>query len=374
MGCIEKLSAVKSLFTLILLLLLMSYSGSAPAEEHNVTIISTKALCKEPGRYIGWPTITKTHNEKLYVVFSGDRDAHVCPWGKTQMVWSNDLGTNWRVPATINNTPLDDRDAGIIETKEGTFLVSWFTSLAFETYPEWYKHAQKVTPEIREKWLGSWVRRSVDGGETWEDPVRITGSTPHGPIQLRDGRILYVGKGSPNNQLSITVEESHDDGRSWKLIATIPIPSDESIAHYHEPHVVEMNDGKLIVMIRQHTPDYAECYLRQSESTDGGRTWSVAHKTPMWGFPPHIIQLKNGWLLVVYGRRFPPFGQRACISRDGGKTWDINNEIVLSNAINNDLGYPSSAQLSDGSIWTVYYQIDKPGETPCLMGTHWRIK
>ena len=34
---------------------------------------------------------------------------------------------------------------------------------------------------------------------------------------------------------------------------------------------------------------------------------------------------------------------------------------------------PASAQLEDGSILTVYYQIDKPGEPTCLMGTHWRL-
>ena len=91
--------------------------------------------------------------------------------------------------------------------------------------------------------------------------------------------------------------------------------------------------------------------------------------------------MKNGWLLAVYGRRIPPYGERACISRDGGKTWDVENEIELKGYPNivgmrkwdalRDLGYPSSVQLDDGSIWTVYYQLDKPGEKPCLMGTHW---
>jgi len=83
--------------------------------------------------------------------------------------------------------------------------------------------------------------------------------------------------------------------------------------------------------------------------------------------------LDNGWLLVVYGVRHKPYGARACISRDGGKTWDIEHEITLSPAMNGDLGYPASVQLDDGSILTLYYQMDKPGEKTCLMSTHWRL-
>lgn len=71
-------------------------------------------------------------------------------------------------------------------------------------------------------------------------------------------------------------------------------------------------------------------------------------------------------------------GERACISKDNGRTWLIDQEIILSNAVTQDpadLGYPCSAQMADGSIWTVYYQIAKEsdGEFPSLMATHWRI-
>ena len=84
--------------------------------------------------------------------------------------------------------------------------------------------------------------------------------------------------------------------------------------------------------------------------------------------------MDNGWLLSVYGVRREPYSQRACISKDGGKTWDIENEIILKHAMNSDLGYPASVQLDDGTILTIYYQIDKKGEKTCLMGTKWRLK
>ena len=355
-------------------------------------IVSTKVICEQAGRYIGWPSITRRRSGELLVVFSGDRDAHVCPWGKTQLVRSLDGGETWSREVTINNTPLDDRDAGVIETAEGTILVSWFTSLAF-TEPRhiewqgvdgctaqcWRRHAEKLTPGIREQWLGSWVRRSEDGGATWNDPTKVAVSAPHGMIQLGDGRLLYVGMMRRNGQEeAVGVEASSDDGRSWRVIAAIDIPPEESIAHYSEPHVVELPDGRLVAMIRYQPPDVSQRCLRQSESLDGGHTWTVARPTSIWGYPPHLARLHNDWLLVVYGRRIPPFGERACISRDGGATWDVESDISLHSAPNDDLGYPCSTQLDDGSILTVYYQVDEhaarlPRPKTSLMCTHWRL-
>ena len=93
----------------------------------------------------------------------------------------------------------------------------------------------------------------------------------------------------------------------------------------------------------------------------------------MLGFPPHAICLQDDRLLVVYGLRMPPYGQRACLSADGGASWDVEAERFLPPAPNADLGYPASVQLADGSILSVYYQVDQRGEKTCLMGTRWQL-
>ena len=365
------------------------------------TILDTKIICKEPGKYLGdgseytinpnghfiiakrvieqdrymaWGTLAKTKEGELIVTFSGDRDSHICPWGKTQIVRSRDLGKTWSEPQTINNTPLDDRDAGIIQTNKGTLVVSWFTSVAFSdpkhskvSFERYARYSEKITQDIKDKWLGNWVRRSEDGGKTWLEPVRTVSSCPHGPIQLRDGRLLFVGTGK---KFDVIVEQSSDDGRSWNVLATLP-QFDDPIS---EPHVVELASGKLIAMIRHEPKDRTQCFLLQTESIDGGKTWSPFRKTNIWGYPPHLLQLKNGWLLASYGFRMKPYSERACISRDEGKTWDIENESILSSAPGADCGYPSSVQLDDGSILTVYYQADSVGRPTSMMSTHWRLK
>jgi hypothetical protein len=366
-------------------------SWEVPREQHGATIMETKVIAKEPGRYIGWPTVCRRRNGELLVVFSGDRDEHVCPWGKVQLVRSADDGKTWTAPASICNTPLDDRDAGIIETKAGTLVVNWFTSLAFESYArnrakagsathqQWLYHAEKLTPEIRNQWFGYWTRRSEDGGKTWLDPVRHLGTTPHGPIELADGRLLMVGRRGGKDGIEMVVEQSTDDARSWQELAIIKQDPEDDPSQYYEPHLVEAADGTLVAMFRFHyhpgksqKRDLNGCYLRQSESHDGGKTWTTAHPTPLLGYPPHLIQLKDGRLLCVWGRRTPPYGEYACLSNDNGKTWDVDNQVRLAAAMNGDLGYPASTELPDGRILTVYYQVDKAGERTCLMGTIWR--
>ncbi len=97
--------------------------------------------------------------------------------------------------------------------------------------------------------------------------------------------------------------------------------------------------------------------------------------TPLLGLPPHLLPLPDGKLVCVYGRRLakPGFGEYACISDDGGKTWDVKNEIQLLPANTNDLGYPASCLLPDGDILTVYYQHPGGKEKTVLMATRWRV-
>jgi hypothetical protein len=39
----------------------------------------------------------------------------------------------------------------------------------------------------------------------------------------------------------------------------------------------------------------------QSESSDGGKTWTMPRSIGVWGFPSHLLKLKDGRLLMTYG-------------------------------------------------------------------------
>ena len=376
---------------------------AAPRLQERAEIIWTKPLCKEAGRYIGWPSVCRTKNGDLLAVFSGDRDEHVCPFGKVQMVRSTDGGQTWSAPVNICNTILDDRDAGIISLDDGTLVMAWFTSIAYRNLIRdrsklargtprlyWWLHDEKLPPADVEAQLGAFTRRSSDGGKTWEPAVRTPCSAPHGPVKLKDGRLLYVGKSGDADHKNlganvgkVVAAESRDQGRSWQVIGEIPFPSQLHVLRdCHEPHAVETTDGRIVAQIRCERRDSEFRGSLQSESSDGGKTWTEAKIVGLDGYPPHLIRLADGKLLSVYGRRWPSdsakfkrhLGEFACLSDDQGRTWDVKNEIKIAGHWNGDLGYPASVQLPDGSILTVYYQAEKKDEKTCLMGTLWRVR
>jgi sialidase-1 len=371
-------------------------------------VIASTVICKQPGRYMGWPTIGKMPEGELLVVFSGDRDAHVCPFGKTLLIRSRDHGRTWQDPEPVNDTPLDDRDAGICVCRDGTVIVSWFTSHYEEDaymqwtlpdqYERWRARIRSVGMADIHRWAGEtlkngryatghWIRRSTDRGRTWEDPVRVPPTAPHGPVALSDGRLLFVGveglQGRGRRQGHILAAESVDQGRTWSVICRINMfppyrgKDPTGYAYLCEPHVTEVAPKRLLAMARYEAvaqpSDPAQGVLWQFTSDDGGHTWSEPQATDILGKPPHLLRLRDGRILVTYGYRHAPYGQRACLSADGGRTWDYPNEIVLrDDAPSGDLGYPSSVDLADGTILTVYYQQERAGEKTCLMATHWQ--
>ena len=142
-------------------------------------------------------------------------------------------------------------------------------------------------------------------------------------------------------------------------------------ALYEEPHTAILPDGTFVTAIR--VPSPVDGYMRISFSHDQGRSWSEPVKTPVRGYPQHLLVLKDGRLLATYGYRYQPMGVRACVSRDGGKTWDIDREIVLRNdGVNGDLGYPVSIELDNGEVLAVYYMSDKEHDNCFIEGAFFR--
>jgi len=252
-------------------------------------------VCRLPGErfgYFGWPSVARMDDGTLVVASSGLRTAHVCPFGKTVLNFSTDEGQSWSPPQVINDTPLDDRDAGVLSLGGRRLLVSWFTSdtrqylgraaLSEEERRLWEEKLSTWTDELVRRWLGSWVVLSEDG-KTWSEPVRVPVSTPHGPIRLASGDLLYLGKAgfsSPGREEGdIMACRSTDDGRTWTELGSVQPHEGTRRSNYHEPHVVELQDGRLLGMIRfqyrEHDAPATEQVnfsLFQTESADGGGT------------------------------------------------------------------------------------------------------
>lgn len=365
-----------------------------------------------PFRYQAWPSICQDEAGVLYAVCSGHRSSHVCPFGKNLMFTSTDGGESWSVPSIINDTWLDDRDAGITYLGNGKMILSWFNHPAsiyrgiwrnwivgdaenrFKALNEGFLEAYKsYTPEQDQ--AGSFIKISNDYGRSWGEQIRTVVSAPHGPVKTHSGRLLYVGREFPgyphryskdfevvNDPVpredweALFLYESFDDGESWEQLSKLPmakglVPGEDN-GKLCEPHLVETLDGEIIVAIRAHDdPDYHHFSIYFTSSKDGGKTWSELWGLGKTGSPPHLLLRRDGSILVTYGRRAAPFGIRAVVSYDGCRTF--SEEFILSEARNGDLGYPATAELADGSLVTVYYQPYGDDLRTSILYTKWRI-
>ena len=362
------------------------------AEPSTVLVEDIRVISWKPPLYHGWPTLTRRKNGELMLAFSGGREAHVCPFGRLELMRSKDDGRTWGWPQVIYDGPIDDRDAGIVETSQGSILLTNFTSLhyakkfeAAEKIPagqpgawepvklaEWHAAHYRLNAEDRQREQGTWMWRSTDGGVTWSSRYRAPCHSPHGPTAVHDGRLVYCGVTMWQNDRIVGAWESIDDGVSWKLLGTLPTRPGDDSKNYHELHAVESRSGKLIVQLRNHNQTNERETL-QSESVDGGKTWSVPHSIGVWGFPSHLLRLNDGRLLMTYGHRRPPLGNQARLSHDDGSTWS-EPLTISADGINSDLGYPSTIECEDGSLVTVWYEMLKGSEFAQLRQARWRIR
>jgi len=354
-------------------------------------------VCRKPNSlfgYFGWGSVARIDEHTLIAACSGQRTRHVCPFGKTELFYSFDDGKTWSEPMVVNDTILDDRDAGIVHLGGKRLALTWFNH-PLRSFVDAYTSDPKeelckvymdvAEPEVKER-CGSWLRLSEDGGFSWGEPIKMEISSPHGPTVLRDGTLLYLGKGMYSDRVEHDVTSmknyyldpeyrdeitawSSVDGKTWTELGTVPMPEGASCEYACEPHAIELADGRILGMIRYHIG--SRMTMLQTWSEDGGKTWSVPTYTDVCGAPPHLLQHSSGAVICVYGRREDPFGERAMISYDGGKTWA--KDVELNSAKDLDLGYPCSVELADGSILTVYYQAYGDDFKRSFLYTHWSL-
>ena len=347
--------------------------------------------------YFGWPTLAKMDDGTLVAAASGFRNEHVCPFGRNVFCTSSDEGRSWTAMRVVNDSPLDDRDTGAVCLGGGKLLLSWFTTdnraRADRAKPDvidiWQTGFARITDDNIARWTGAWICTSDDAGESWHAPVKVPLTAPHGPIRLHSGALLYFGKAFGQDMDDfitgagqIAAMTSTDEGRTWQGLGKVSFLEDTEPGNYHEPHVAELADGKLVGLLRSamassEGQDDIMGALRfsmfQSVSTDGGRTWSELEPFGFHGSPPHLLVHSSGALICSYSYRQEPYGERIMISRDEGDSWDYDY-ILRDDGPDRDLGYPSSVELADGSLLTMYYQkVDSSDEKCSLLWSRWKL-
>ena len=85
-----------------------------PIQPSSAKDIVICTMPEEEFGYFAWPTLAIDRQNVLWMAASGLRAMHICPWGRTVICKSTDGGQTWSAPLVINNTHLDDRDAGLV--------------------------------------------------------------------------------------------------------------------------------------------------------------------------------------------------------------------------------------------------------------------
>ena len=188
------------------------------------------------------------------------------------------------------------------------------------------------------------MRISKDEGKSWSDPKPCI-TDRKGYFVLNNDRVLQLKSGRLLLPVSLhktsSTEWSHkgqlrcyysdDHGSSWYAGSLVPTP-DSIITQ--EPGVVELKDGKIMMIIRA-----SGGRQYQSLSTDKGLTWSYASPTNIKSpiSPASLERMSStGDLLLVWnnnGETGPGYFKAKrtpltiAISQDDGKTWNHQRDI-----------------------------------------------
>lgn len=226
-------------------------------------------------------------------------------------------------------------------------------------------------PNAPTRYLPVWVCRSGDGGVSWEKAETLTmpkGATeiiPFGDVvRSPDGTLGTTGYTVNDNKVnSAYFFRSRDDGYTWN--ESVCIGADD----YNETDLLCLDEKQWLAVARTVRDGHLDLFV----SHDGGDSWTLQGPLTLpRQHPCHLLHLANGHILVTYGiRNRGLYGVGARISADLGKTWGAPMLLVdLEDA--SDGGYPSSVQLSDGTIVTAYYANRVKAHRRYHMGViHW---
>ena len=235
--------------------------------------------------------------------------------------------------------------------------------------------ASGATPDYFRPNSRAWIRVSADGGHTWRKPILAPNvglaslSGQSSSLVRADGMslVFLTAVSADGWQRRPVVYGSVDGGRFWTFISFMtPIIDDGAAENDHSlglrfsahryfyPRGIALPDGRLLASMRGQRDPTSILWTEMFESEDGGRTWRFISRVNDWGAPGDIVRLRDGRIACVYGYRLPPFGIRARISEDSGRTW--GRELILRDDGGSwDLGYPRVVERPDGRIVAIYY-------------------
>ncbi len=333
---------------------------------------------REEGRFAGWPANNGIWNwgQEIVVGFNlgyhlDKESGHTIDGNRPQvprLARSLDGGMTWKmeVPSFLNSEdkerPLTDCPGGIDFT-QSNFAMMIRMQKGSNGYSYFY-----------------W---SHDRCKTWQGPYQLPKFDRKGMISRTD----YIIDGPHSMTACLTAPKAdgvegwplcvrtNDGGKTWEQQSWIgkePDPGGYAIM----PTTVRLSPNELFTYIRCRSSgkETRKWWIEPYRSLDNGLSWSLEKDNTIdnAGNPAHMVKLKDGRLALTYGFRHAPYGIRARLSEDKGKTW--SSEIILRDDGGNwDLGYPRTIQRDDGKMVTIYYFNDAQSKYRYIAATIWDV-
>ena len=300
-----------------------------------------------------WPQVLVLADGTL-LAFGYNAPAHTTLPGDVDAWASADGGKTWSLRGTAAARP--DAKANMCHWASGFSTKGELLVVASGMDDAANERGRRAPNDVR-------VFRSADAGKTWTRagnfPEKVGGLKPYpfgSIVKAHDGSlhtVVYTADEKNANAEAAWRMTSRDDGRSWREAGKISDGINESVL------LPLPKNGWLCVARSSNkpAPEHGQ-ELRQFRSPDDGATWrdegliADYHK-----HPPHLLRLKDGRILLTYGNRRDG-GIETRLTADEGKTWSAPQRIFTTGP--GDMGYPSTAQLSDGGLVTVFYAIKSP--------------
>jgi len=327
----------------------------AHAAARNVTVY------KESGRFAGWPAnhgIWSWGNEIVVGfeigVFKDNESGHDIDFSQPAehvLGRSLDGGESWKLerPAGLKPPP-GTKIASVPTASDGKPPTDCPGGVEF-THPDF-----ALTTRMESHQYGpSRFCYSYDRGHTWEGPFHLPSFGQPGImartdylVQGKHDLLAFVTAAKPGRREGrVICVRTQDGAKSWNLVSFVgPEPPDFAIM----PSTVELAPGMLLMAVRR------RAWIETYRSFDNGESWHLGNQVVLnlGGNPPSMVRMKDGRIALTFGFRTEPYGIRAKISEDLGRTW--RPEIVLrDDGGGSDLGYPRTVQRPDGKLVTVYY-------------------
>lgn len=269
---------------------------------------------------------------------------------------SDDLGRHWTQPATLQSNVgrLNVMSATLRPLRGGASVGLFY-----------------LVKDGRDN-LKACLRKSHDNGQTFGEPIVITDAPGYHVMnndrvtELADGRLLcpvaWTRDVDAENHFVSYCYWSDDEGQTWK---TGPSRVDAPQRGAMEPEVLELNDGRVLMIVRTQLGD-----IYASHSLDRGESWSQAQP---WGVrsPESPATLRRipttGDLLLIWnptyaagaghgGKRTP---LSAAISTDEGQSWQPPRD--LEDRANQEYAYASAAFRGQHVLLSYYVADNSTG-------------